>query len=548
MTDLERKRVNQLTSIGNIQDGDVLVGERTDGTTVRITYEAPIGVSDGDKGDITVSSSGTTWTIDNDAVTYAKIQNVSATDKLLGRSTSGAGDIEEITCTSAGRALIDDTDASAQRTTLGLGTLATQDGTFSGTSSGTNTGDQTSIVGITGTKSQFDTAVTDGNILYVGDVTQYTDELAQDAIGAMIDTSLTYVDATPLLQRAALTGDVTASAGSNATTIATPASATVATDDKVLIKDTNDADATKYVTAQSIRDLVPGSGTLTSAQLATALTDETGSGVAVFATAPTFPTQITVGGNSTAAGKIDLLEDSDNGSNKVTLTAPQSITSDKTITLQDVTGTVYVTDGTDVVVADGGTGVSSITAYGVLCGGTTTTGAIQPLASLGTAGSRLTSAGAGALPSFKGGNTAFHVVKNNAQSIDHDTSTKVSFNSEGFDTGGMFDSSTNFRFTPTIAGYYYFYGQVLFENLGPDIPMIAQIYKNGAAYVNAYAYTPSSGAASTLGTAFTGAMVQMNGSTDYVELYGYQGSGSAKNLLVSSDTYNYFGGVLMETT
>ena len=40
-----------------------------------------------------------------------------------------------------------------------------------GNTSGTNTGDQTSIVGITGTKAQFDTAVTDGNILYVGDST-----------------------------------------------------------------------------------------------------------------------------------------------------------------------------------------------------------------------------------------------------------------------------------------------------------------------------------------------------------------------------------------
>ena len=77
------------------------------------------------------------------AVTYAKIQNVSATDRLLGRSTAGAGVVEEITCTAAGRALIDDADAAAQRTTLGLGTLATQSGTFSGTSSGTNTGDQT---------------------------------------------------------------------------------------------------------------------------------------------------------------------------------------------------------------------------------------------------------------------------------------------------------------------------------------------------------------------------------------------------------------------
>jgi hypothetical protein len=55
----------------------------------------------------------------------------------VGTSKLG-GDI-----TTAGKALLDDADAAAQRTTLGLGTLATQSGTFSGTSSGTNTGDQT---------------------------------------------------------------------------------------------------------------------------------------------------------------------------------------------------------------------------------------------------------------------------------------------------------------------------------------------------------------------------------------------------------------------
>ena len=110
------------------------------GTTLTATA---VGLTDGDKGDITVSGTGSSWVIDNQAVTYAKIQNVSATDKLLGRSTAGAGSVEEITCTAAGRAILDDADATAQRTTLGLGTLATQSGTFSGTSSGTNTGDQT---------------------------------------------------------------------------------------------------------------------------------------------------------------------------------------------------------------------------------------------------------------------------------------------------------------------------------------------------------------------------------------------------------------------
>jgi hypothetical protein len=54
-------------------------------------------LTDGDKGDITVSASGATWTIDNDVVTYAKMQNVSATSRILGRKTASAGDAEECT-------------------------------------------------------------------------------------------------------------------------------------------------------------------------------------------------------------------------------------------------------------------------------------------------------------------------------------------------------------------------------------------------------------------------------------------------------------------
>lgn len=99
------------------------------------------GLSDGDYSDITVSGSATVFTIDNDVVTYAKMQNVSATDKLLGRSTAGSGDVEEIACTAFGRSLIDDADNTAARSTLGLGSMATQNAT---------------AVAITGGTGQFD--------------------------------------------------------------------------------------------------------------------------------------------------------------------------------------------------------------------------------------------------------------------------------------------------------------------------------------------------------------------------------------------------------
>ena len=95
-----------------------------------------VGAAVAMSGDATIANTGA-LTIANSAVTYAKIQNVSATDKILGRSSAGAGIVEEITCTSAGRALLDDADASAQRTTLGLGSAATMTGP-SGTIVGTS--------------------------------------------------------------------------------------------------------------------------------------------------------------------------------------------------------------------------------------------------------------------------------------------------------------------------------------------------------------------------------------------------------------------------
>ena len=68
----------------------------------------------------TLTGTVATAQIADDAVTYAKIQDVSTTDVMLGRSTAGAGIVEEIPVTAAGRAILDDANAAAQRTTLGL--------------------------------------------------------------------------------------------------------------------------------------------------------------------------------------------------------------------------------------------------------------------------------------------------------------------------------------------------------------------------------------------------------------------------------------------
>ena len=77
----------------------------------------------GDTGLVRPTNWNADHTIENGSISYAQIQDVSATDKVLGRATAGAGDIEEIACTAAGRALLDDATAAAQLTTLGIGSV-----------------------------------------------------------------------------------------------------------------------------------------------------------------------------------------------------------------------------------------------------------------------------------------------------------------------------------------------------------------------------------------------------------------------------------------
>lgn len=227
--------------------GDATKFLRGDATWVSI---AP--VTDGDKGDITVSASGATWTIDNSAVTYAKIQNVSATDRLLGRSTAGAGVIEEIVCTSFARSILDDVDATAVRTTIGAGTGS---GDVVGPASAT-------------TRS---IAVFDGT----------TGKLLDDAQQITIDTSGHLLTAGRVqVASGALRIDDAVSSG-NRLYIAVGSTLTTG---RTLTITTGDADRTLTLSSDTTLNGGTHSGTNTGDQTITLTSDVTGSGTGSFAT------------------------------------------------------------------------------------------------------------------------------------------------------------------------------------------------------------------------------------------------------------------------
>ncbi len=126
---------------------------------------------------------------------------------------------------------------------------------------------------------------------------------------------------------------------------------------------------------------------------------------------------------------------------------------------------------------------------------------------------------------------AFRATMSAAQTIANNTPTKAQFNTEDFDTGSCYDTSL-YRFTPNVSGKY-FVGANIRWDTGTDIDIAnTSIYKNGNIHF--------SGDFSNIryNNWFTGSVVTMNGTTDYIEIYVSQIVGG--NLDLRSDSNQFF--------
>lgn len=140
---------------------------------------------------------------------------------------------------------------------------------------------------------------------------------------------------------------------------------------------------------------------------------------------------------------------------------------------------------------------------------------------------------------LSGNAPAFSAYLSSSQSIANATFAKVQCNTEEFDTNSNYDNATNYRFTPTVAGYYQVNGAVTFGSAATGI-CVCTIYKNGTRFKDGVVVGFNTGGSSSTASA----LIYFNGSTDYAELYGYQNSGVSASL--TNTTYaTYFQGVLV---
>jgi hypothetical protein len=133
------------------------------------------------------------------------------------------------------------------------------------------------------------------------------------------------------------------------------------------------------------------------------------------------------------------------------------------------------------------------------------------------------------------GAPAFSAYAGTVTSLAATAYTKVTFNTEEFDTNSTFASS---RFTPNVPGYYQINSSV--QMSGSVLGSLPVIYKNGAAYKSA----DYVGATQADPIKSISGLVYLNGSTDYVEIFVYNGSASPVNT-VAAATSTWFDGHLV---
>jgi hypothetical protein len=118
------------------------------------------------------------------------------------------------------------------------------------------------------------------------------------------------------------------------------------------------------------------------------------------------------------------------------------------------------------------------------------------------------------------GTPAFSAYQSAGVTPASNTNTKITINTETFDTNSNFDTTTN-RFTPTVAGYYQFNGSAVCQgSTGTNLSDLVVVKNGGSAQGLAGTVFYDAGTVyTTMGCTVSG-ILYMNGTTDYVELFG----------------------------
>jgi hypothetical protein len=119
------------------------------------------------------------------------------------------------------------------------------------------------------------------------------------------------------------------------------------------------------------------------------------------------------------------------------------------------------------------------------------------------------------------------------QSISNNTYTKVTFSNEVYDPSGVYDASSNYRFTPGTAGYYLISALVMYEDTRTQTDSRLLIYKNGSAIATFRGRHTDNNAIGDIN------WIDLADDDDYYEIYVRQNSGFSINLTTGT-TRMYF--------